>query len=290
MKRIIRYCRKQLCSISPITANKIMYKKQMGRPLNIQNPQTFNEKINWLKLYHYPNDKLVIDCTDKLLVREYVKSKGLGEILNELYYSYDCASDIKWDELPNSFVLKCTHGCAYNIICDDKNNLNIGEAIKKLDKWIKEDFGKVSAEPHYSQISPKIICEKHLGNNILDYKFFCFKGVPKFLYISRAVNGSHHGMKAEFFNLDGSKAPFRRMDHSTFEESPKMITHIEEAEKICCKLSEDFEFVRVDLFEVNNKIYFSELTFSPCAGMMPISPQEYDRKLGDLIELKGRLK
>ena len=287
MGSLNRFVRKTACTISPVLANKIMYKKLMKKSLNLKYPQTFNEKINWLKLYQYPNDQKVIQCTDKLAVREYVKSKGLETILNDLYNVYDDVSNIEWSALPNSFVLKCNHGCAYNIICDDKENLDIKDSIRKLKKWLKEDFGKVTAEPHYSKITPRIICEKHLGKDILDYKFFCFKGVPKFLYISRAVGGSHHGMKADFFNIDGSRTPFRRTDHHSFEETPKMMKNIEEAERICRILSEDFEFVRVDLFEVDGDIFFSELTFSPCSGMMPIDPEDYDIKLGNMLELKG---
>lgn len=290
MKDLIRLARKVVCSISPVLANKIMYRVLMNRNMNLKDPQTFNEKINWLKLYDYPKNNLVIKCTDKYTVREYIESKGLSSILNDLYGVYNNANEIDWNSLPNKFVLKCNHGCGYNIICEDKNKLSINEANKKLNNWMNEDFALVSCEPHYSKIDRKIICEKYLGKDLLDYKFFCFKGEPKFLYISRTVEGSHHGMKADFLNMDGSRTPFRRTDHESFEVFPDMMKNIEEAKKICRILSSDFEFVRVDLFEVDNKIYFSELTFSPCSGMMPIEPQEYDKELGTMIELKGEIK
>lgn len=285
MKNLIRLMRKVVCSISPILANKIMYRVLMNRNMNLKDPQTFNEKINWLKLYNYPQNNMVIKCTDKYTVREYIESKGLSSILNDLYGVYDNANEIDWNILPSRFVLKCNHGCGYNIICEDKNKLNINKLNKKLNNWMNEDFGLVSCEPHYSKIDRKIICEKYLGKDILDYKFFCFKGEPKFLYISRAIEGSHNGMKADFLNIDGSRTPFRRTDHESFEVFPDMIKNVEEAKKICRILSSDFEFVRVDLFEVDNKIYFSELTFSPCSGMMPIEPKEYDYKLGEMIQL-----
>lgn len=285
MKNLIRFLRKMVCSVSPVLANKIMYIVLMNRKMNLKNPQTFNEKINWLKLYDYPNNDLVIKCTDKYAVREYIESKGLSDILNDIYGVYENVSEINWNNLPNEFVLKCNHGCGYNIICGDKNKLNIKESNDKLNRWMNENFGLVSCEPHYSKIKRKIICEKYLGKDILDYKFFCFRGEPKFLYISRAVEGSHHGLKADFLNIDGSRAPFRRSDHESFEVFPDMIKNVEEAKKICRILSNDFEFVRVDLFEVENKIYFSELTFSPCSGMMPIEPKEYDYKLGEMIQV-----
>ena len=150
---------------------------------------------------------------------------------------------------------------------------------------MKEDFGKVSCEPHYSKIERKIICEKYLGENILDYKFFCFKGEPEFLYISRAVSGSHHGLKADFFNLEGVKMSFRRTDHESFDIEPAMMKNLAQAKEICRILSKDFEFVRVDLFEVEDKIYFSELTFTPSTGMMPLEPEKYDYNLGQKIEI-----
>lgn len=286
MKRIIRILRKNACSIAPITANKIMYRALMKKSLNLKNPATFNEKINWLKLYDYPNNNLVIKCTDKFAVREYVESKGLDYILNDLYGVYNKTEDIDWDKLDEKFVLKCNHGCGYNIICDDKKKLDIDRAKISLNKWMKEDFGKVSGEPHYSKIDKKIVCEKYLGKDILDYKFFCFKGEPQFLYISRAVAGSHHGLKADFFDLNGNKMPFRRTDHESFDSIPPMIKNMNEAIEICKTLSSDFEFVRVDLFEVEEKIYFSELTFSPCTGMMPISPEHFDNNLGSMIDLE----
>lgn len=286
MKKIIRPLRKIVCAVSPVFANKVMYRVQMKKKLNLKSPKTFNEKINWMKLYKYPNDSLVIKCTDKYEVRSYVESKGLGNILNDLYFVWNNSGEIIWSEVPEKFVIKCNHGCGYNIICADKKKFDIEENKKKINLWMNEDFGKVSGEPHYSKINRKIICEKYLGKDILDYKFFCFKGEPKFLYISRAIEGSHHGMKADFFDLEGGKMPFRRTDHESFDSIPPMIKNMNEAIEICKTLSSDFEFVRVDLFEVEEKIYFSELTFSPCTGMMPISPEQFDNNLGSMIELE----
>lgn len=287
MKKIIRFLRKRICSISPIFANDIMYTMLMKKRLNLKNPRTFNEKINWLKLYDYPNNSLIIKCSDKYKVRDYIKSKGLSSILNELYDVYDSVDDIDWDNLKQSFVLKCNHGCGYNIICDNKQNLNIDETKKKIKKWMKEDFSKISIEPHYSKIEKKIISEKYLGKDILDYKFFCFKGNPEFLYISRALNGSHHGLKADFFDLKGEKMPFRRTDHESFNVVPSMMKNFDKAKEICSILAKDFEFVRVDLFEVDDRVYFSELTFSPCSGMMPFEPLEYDYFFGEKIDIKN---
>ena len=286
MGNIIRTLRKKACTISPVIANKVMYRILMKKKLNLDNPTTFNEKINWLKLYKYPEDELIVKCTDKFAVREFIKEKNMEHILNELYTEYNSELEIEWENLPDKFVLKCNHGCGYNIICSNKDKLDIEIESKKLRKWMNEDFGRVSGEPHYSKINRKIICEKYLGKDILDYKFFCFKGKPEFLYISRTVDGSHHGMEADFFDLDGNTMPFRRTDHKSFKEAPKMMRNMAEAIEICKVLSSEFEFVRVDLFEVGDKIYFSELTFSPCSGMMPFEPKEFDSTIGQMIAIR----
>lgn len=285
MLNIKREIRKVITTISPVFTTKLMYKTIMKKKINLKEPQTFNEKINWLKLYKFPKDENVINCADKYKVREYIKSKGLDKYLVELYNSWDNADEIDWKKLPNKFVLKCNHGCAYNIICNDKNELIEQDVKDKLSKWLKEDFSKVSAELHYKKIKRKIICEKFLENEILDYKFFCFNGEPKYFYVSRNIEGDFHDMEADFFNIDGTLANFIRTDHKRFKETPKIPENLKEMISICKILAKDFPFVRVDLFNVEGKIYFSELTFTPCSGVMPINPPEADKMLGDLIDL-----
>lgn len=151
--------------------------------MDLKNPKTFNEKIQWLKLHDYPNNQLVINGADKYKVREYVKKKGLGDILVPLLRHWDRPEDIDWEKLPDKFVLKCNHGCAYNILCNNKNAFDKDDAIKKIKKWMKEDFGAFNIETHYSKIKPHITCEKFLGDCIVDYKFFCFNGKPEYIYI-----------------------------------------------------------------------------------------------------------
>ncbi len=284
MKReLLRFCRKLTCFFSYELASRIMYRAIMKKSMNIKVPVSFNEKIQYLKLKEYKNSQLAADCADKYAVRKYIESKGLGQYLNELYYVWDSVEEIDWGKLPDSFVLKCNHGCAYNIICPDKNKLDIEDAKKKLKKWMKEDFSLVTAEPHYKLIERKIICEKYLASKIVDYKIFCFGGVPKFLYISQGT--MHVDLKVSFFELDGTPAPFRRMDYEPLEGNFELPEKFDEMLGIAKILSEDFKFARIDLFSVDSKIYFSEITLTPSSGMMPLSPEEYDRKLGDMIEL-----
>lgn len=282
---LLRLARKCVTTISPEFSNKIMYKVMMKKRLNLKNPKTFNEKINYLKLYVYPYDEKVIQCADKYVVRNYLKEKNLSKYLVKLIGCWDNVNEIEWEKLPNKFVLKCNHGCGYNIICTDKNTFNIKKAEKQLKKWMNEDFGKVSGEPHYSKIKRKIICEKFLEEDIKDYKFFCFKGNPEFFYISQNINGDFHNMQADFFYTNGKKTGFERTDHRHFETIPKMPKQLNEMIELSKRLSKDFDFVRVDLYNIHGKIYFSELTFTPCSGFMRLYPENADKIIGDKLQI-----
>ena len=164
---------------------KLYYYKIFRKKLNLKNPITFSEKLQWLKLYYYPSNMNVIRCADKYKVREYLEEKGLSRYLNELIGVWEKWEDVKWEDLPQKFVLKCNHGCGYNIICNDKSFLSKVDVGKKINKWLSEDFSLFNAEKHYTFIERKIICEKYLGEDIIDYKFFCFHGKPEFFYIAR---------------------------------------------------------------------------------------------------------
>ena len=192
--------------------SRILQKKKV----DLKNPRTFNEKIQWLKLHDYPNNQLVINGADKYKVRDYVEKKGLGDILVPLLGHWDRPEDIDWEKLPDKFVLKCNHGCAYNILCNNKNTFDKDGAIKKIKKWMKEDFGAFNIETHYSKIKPHITCEKFLGDCIIDYKFFCFNGKPEYIYISSDLI---HDRQAQigFFYLDGTKMPLVRDDYEPMD-------------------------------------------------------------------------
>lgn len=264
--------------------SKIYFKIVLGRKLNLDNPETFNEKIQWCKLYYYPKSKKVVTCADKYAVRTYIKKKGYGESLTCLLGMWSRAEDIDWGKLPDRFVLKCNHGCAYNVIVPDKNELDRAATVQQLNKWLQEDFGAFNIELHYSQIKQrKIICEEFLGVNIMDYKFFCFNGEPKFIYVS---NDLSHDRRAQigFFNLDGSKMPLTRDDYKDISEI-KLPSFFNEMKDMAQDLSKEFPFVRVDFFLANNRYYFAELTFTPGAGMMPFNPEKYDLEWGKMLDI-----
>jgi len=281
IRRMIQYIS---ASILPKEMLQIIYSKAViGYVPNLKEPKTFNEKLQWYKLYYCSNDSVVSMCADKYEVRKYIKDKGFVEYLNDLYGVWDRVSDIPWDNLPEKFVLKCTHGCAYNIICSDKNKFDRAVAIRKLNNWMKEDFGKYNLEFHYSSIKPRIICEKYLGGNMTDYKFFCFSGKMEFMYISEGLDHDDTATIA-FFDSIGEPAKFRRSDYEV-NVSATVPDEFQKLSSLSELLANEFPFVRVDWFVVENNIYFSEMTFVPCAGMMPFDPKEYDVILGELFKL-----
>ncbi len=275
--------------VSNETMSKLYYKIVLHKKLNLENPQTFNEKLQWMKLYYYPKNQLVVNGADKYAVREYIDKLGFGDRLVPLLGVWDKAEDIEWDKLPERFVLKCNHGCAYNIVVSDKNKLNIAATMKQLNAWLKEDFGAFNIELHYSEIKHhRITCEEFLGENITDYKFFCFNGEPKFIYVSTDLI---HDRQAQigFFYLDGKKMPLHREDYTDIPEVtlPPFYNEMKAAAEVLCQ---DFPFVRVDFFVANDTWYFAELTFTPSAGMMPFNPENYDLEWGNMIDIGGLAK
>lgn len=266
--------------------SKLYFKIVLKEKLDLKNPRTFNEKLQWLKLYYYPQNDLAVKCTDKYRVREYIKDKGYENTLVPLLGAWDNVEDIDWDSLPNKFVLKCNHGCAYNIVCNDKTEFDRIKAKKQLNTWLKEDFGAFNIEPHYSNIKKhKITCEEFLGDNLVDYKFFCFNGIPKFIYVSSDLIHDRQA-KIGFFNIEGSKINLKRDDYASIEkiELPSFYNEILE---MASKLCKDFPFVRVDFFVTKNKYYFAELTFTPSACMMPFNPKEMDLEWGEMLNIKN---
>lgn len=268
--------------------SKVYFKAVLGKKLNIKEPKTFNEKLQWCKLYYFPKNDLVVQGADKYAVREYIKSKGYGDKLVPLIDVWDSANEINWEELPEKFVLKCNHGCAYNIVCSDKSSLDEKQTKKQLNAWLKEDFGNFNLELHYSRIKDKkITAEKHLGDCITDYKFFCFNGEPKCIYVSTDLV---HDRQAQigFFYLNGEKMPLKRDDYTDIEKAdfPPYFKDMLEAAKV---LAKDFPFVRVDFFITEEDFYFAELTFTPGACMMPFNPEKFDAEWGEMLDISKEM-
>ena len=280
--------KKKMCSIlthiAPTAATKYVYKYNTGKKLNLKNPQTFNEKLQWLKLYG--DERLMIQCADKYRVREYVERKGCPEILNELYSVYDSAEQIDFSTLPTSFVLKTTDGCGTNIICKDKNELDEDAARQKLHYWMTHKYGWETAEIQYLRIKPKIICEKIIetsdGTLPNDFKFFCFNGEPKFFYYGydreNGFKKLHCDLEWNVIDITKEKAtlsPTEAMKPSCFDE---MVRYAR-------VLSQGIPFVRVDFYDSNGKVVFGEMTFTPTAGMSEIYTEEAALEMGKMIQL-----
>ncbi len=276
--------RKILSLISPTMSSKYLYKRRFGKPLKLNNPRSLNEKFMWLKLNTYNHNPLINICVDKYRVKEYVRQKGLSDILNTFIGKgvYNSVSEIPWTDLPNQFVVKCTHGSGYIIICKNKKDFNIEDAKVRLNKWMKEDYSLIYSEIQYKYIEKKIIIEKYLGNYILAIKFYCFNGKPEFAVVCKNI-GEKKDIYNDFYDMNWHKLNFISADHDT---NPKIVEKPQNLKKMISIteiLSEDFPFVRVDLFNINNKIFFSELTFIPYGGLMKFIPPEIDDKLGSLL-------
>lgn len=270
----------------PKTSTKYLYKKVFNRKLNLKQPKTFNEKIMWLKLNTYYKNSIINKCSDKVRVRDYIKEKVGENILVPIIGIYNDETEIEWTKLPNQFVLKINTGSGYNIICKDKRNLDENETKKTLKKWMNEEYYLKYGDYQYKGIKKQILCEKFLSENIRDYKFFCFHGKPKFFYISEGL-GEHKNPKMGYYDFEGNDLKIKREGYDMLtKENIKLPYNFNNMIEISKKLSEDFPFVRVDLYNVDGKIYFSELTFIPTGGFMKINPEKYDRIWGDMLKIK----
>lgn len=256
---------------------KRKFKEKLGYEIDFnREPETFNQKIQFRKLYD--NNPLYSICADKYRVREYVKEKIGEEYLIPLYLVTDKLTEEQWDKLPNSFVAKANHDSGTVKIIKDKNKVDKRKIIREINMSLKFDYGIISLEEYYSNIPRKIIVEEYLKEEIIDYKFLCFNGKVEMLFL--CLNRNSTGLNVDFYSKKWEKLPFERH----YKNSDKIINKPDNYEKmieISERLAKDFDFVRVDLYEVNNKIYFGELTFCPGSGMEEFTPEEWDYKIGN---------
>lgn len=280
-----------LTVISPELNTKQRYKSVFGKSLDLEHPRTLNEKILWLKLKRYIHDPLVIQCVDKYRVREYIQKCGCGEILNELYGVYDDPTAIPWDSLPNKFVLKWNFGAGMNIVCSDKNSLDIKHTISQLKKWGRTRYWLPHSEMQYKYTPKKIICEKYLQDDqspdvIPDYKVYCFHGNPEAIFV---MHDRGHGIKSEFFdtewNLLENTNKYSSPDHIT--QKPKCLNKMIEISK---RLSKPFPFVRCDYYIVNDKLFFGELTFTPAGGFYVSQTKIHGKDMSDYLTISADTK
>lgn len=272
-----------LSYLNKISNNKlgstILYIIRTREIPHYKNPRNFNDKTMNLK-FSYQNNNLVVECTDKYEVREYIKQKKCEEILNKLYGVYEDPEKIDFSQLPNKFVLKCTHGCGYNIICKNKEKLNQKETKEQLKKWMKERYGWATGELHYTKIKPKIICEKYLcdrnGKMPLDYKIYCFNGKAICILV---CSEREEKLKLSYYDLEWNRVDYEKKNWSSKKNIEKP-DNLEQMIAYAEKLSKQFKFVRVDLYNDNGKIIFGELTFTPACCCAPYYSKKANLELG----------
>ncbi len=262
------------------------FEAMAGYPLNLDNPRSFNEKIQWLKLYY--RHPLMTLCSDKVAVRDYIKDKIGAERLVPIVGTYERVEDIPWESLPERFVAKVNWGSGQNIIVKDKAKLDITQARAKLEKWMRPESNHYynNLEWCYKDISPKIIIEEYIENfdNLKDYKFFCFGGKARLLLVCSDRETEFH---LDFYdmenNLEFLPITYGEKNSGRPLEVPRSYQQmIQDAER----LAQPFPFVRVDFYEtLEGKPLIGELTFYSANGTNPISPREWDYKFGDMIEL-----
>ncbi len=271
-----------------------------GRELNTGDPVTYTEKIWYLVSYNREhNAELLRMCHDKYRVREYVENKlGDDRILKKIYGLYNNADEINFDELPGSFAFKMTQSSGYNIFVKDKADLDIAETKKKLNSWLRlanSWIMRQNPEGFFFDGSAKILCEEYLqdGNGRIprEIEFFCFNGTPRLIgYVTDAVEVDESGNEQKVihrntYDLDWNLIPVdfgRARDESLrVERPPKLDLMLEIAEK----LSQDFKFVRVDLYNLNGRILLGELTWTPQGGCVAVSPEHYDYEFGRMLDI-----
>ena len=265
---------------------KKVFKLRLGRKLDLENPQTFNEKLQWLKLYD--RKPIYTTMVDKYKVKKYV-----ADIIGEEYIIptigvWNNFDEIDFDALPNQFVLKCTHDSGGLIICRDKSKLDINAAREKINKALRRDYYLYSREWPYKAVKPRIIAENYMEDTktaeLRDYKFFCFDGEVKAMFIATDRASKIEETKFDFFDENYNHLPFTN-GHPNADVLPEKPEKFELMKELASKLSKGIPYLRVDFYEVDGKIYFGELTFYHWSGFVPFEPTQWDYTLGEWITL-----
>ena len=264
---------------------KKMCDVRLGYKLNLENPRTFNEKLQWLKLHNRKSE--YITMVDKYDVKKYV-----AEIIGEKYIIptlgvWQHFDEINFDELPNQFVLKCTHDSGGLVICKDKKDLDLIKAEKKITKSLHNNYYFYGREWPYKNVKPRIIAEPYMEDNkvheLIDYKFMCFNGEVKCSFTC-SERFSQEGLKVTFFDNDWKVMPFER-HYPSSKNPPQKPLNFNKMLEFATKLSRGIPFVRVDFYEINGLLYFGELTFFPGNGFEEFTPLEWDYKMGSWLKL-----
>lgn len=284
-KLIITLAEKGIIILPDFIFLKLVYKEKMGKTLDLKNPKTFNEKLQWLKLHD--RKEIYSTMVDKYEVKGYVAKKIGQEYMIPTLGIYDKFEDIDFNKLPNQFVLKCTHDSGGVYICTDKTKMKKDEVKEIIKKSLKKNYYLHNREWAYKNIKPRIIAETYMKDGktktLNDYKLFCFHGKVETILV--CSNRNKHFKNTDFYDKNWNLMPFTRKNHKNNKngiEKPKNLDKMIEIAEI---LSKDIPFIRVDLYEINNQVYFGELTLYPSGGFEGFKPEEWDKKLGDILKI-----
>jgi hypothetical protein len=270
---------------------ELRFRQRMHKKLELKNPKTYSEKLQWLKLHYH--DPLQIKLVDKAEVKNWAAERiGQDHIIPTLGV-WDSFDDINFDELPDAFVLKCTHDSGGNYFVPDKSKFNVEAARKKIESHLKTNYYWHTREWPYKYVRPRIIAESYLvdesGYELKDYKFFCFNGKVKYLFIATDRGVPDQETKFDFYDEDFLHLPIKN-GHENADRILVCPPEFEEMKKYAAALSKGFPASRIDFYDVDGNVYFGEITFFHWGGMMPFEPEEWDRIFGDQIILPEIIK
>lgn len=261
---------------------KRKFKLAFGYELNLDDPQTFNEKLNWLKLHD--RKPLYTQLADKYTAKAYVGAKIGPKYVVPMYGTWNFFEEIDFDQLPNQFVLKTTHDSSGVTVCRDKQTFNKAAARAKIKRSLKRKFYYMAREWPYKNIQPRVIAEQflddHSGHELTDYKFWCFNGIPKVVYCTNKAANIYEN----FYDMDFNPLP---INHGFSRHIPEFTKpkQFELMKELAAQLSKGIPFVRIDFFNVQDHVYFGEFTFYDWGGMRPFTPSHWDKEIGTWLTL-----
>lgn len=266
---------------------EMLYKKSIGRVPNLDNPKCFTEKLQWLKLNY--RDSSIPVCSDKYEAKKYIEQLGYSDLLIPTLHVYDTADDFNTDDLPDEFIVKATHGSGWNVICRDKEKIDWKHTRKTMDSWLHQNLYIFGREWNYKNQKPRLIVEPLMDTKpLVDYKFLCFNGECKAMQVNHDENGIHY---VDLYDSEWNL--IENMSTGTAPIYGKQIPKPSDFEKmkdIAQKLSTPFPFVRIDLYNINGKIYFGEMTFFPGSGFWKITPEKNDYLFGEWLDIPKEIR
>lgn len=292
VKKIYGWILSAITKIAGINAAKQFDSKlRFHRKINLKNPESLSDKVSYIELHD--QSPLAPMCTDKAEVRKYVVQKGFKDILIPIILEpTDSVDKIDFKKLPETFILKATHGCRMNYIVKDKNRLDEEECKGVMRKWLQTTYGTYSMEPHYLSIPPRIYAEQYIEdmNGLIDYKFHCLNGKPEFCLVCSGRSdkkGESMGVLLSLFDMEWNFID-EIVDYKNEKRGPSDIPkpkQFDRMKEIAAELSKDFKFVRIDLYEYEGKILFGEMTFSPACCVFPYFSDAFDKAMGKKLVL-----